>query len=99
MTAAAWIALAGCICTVLGSGFAAWIAVRVGQARDGQRIAAIEPEMIRIRDSIHDLRDTWNPILAHLQADIERLKGSQEEAKGWREMVLDLVKMVLQRDQ
>lgn len=97
MTPAAWIALVGCVLSIVGSGLAAWVAVRVGQARDGQRIAALEPELIRTREAIHDLRDTWNPILAHMQGDIERLKGHHEEAKGWREMVIDLVKMVVAR--
>lgn len=54
MPAAAWIALAGCIVTIIGSGFAAWVAVRVGQARDSQRISTLEGELVRLRDSVHE---------------------------------------------
>ncbi len=70
MPAAAWIALA----TMVGSGRAAWIAVRVVQARDSQRILALEQELVRLRDSFHDLRDHLNPLLTQIQLDIERLK-------------------------
>lgn len=102
VTPAAWIAIIGCITTILGSGFAAWVAVRVGQARDSQRITTLESELVRLRDSVHDERTRVSTAfldlgtgIKNVQLEVARLHGRLDEGAQWRSMVLDLIRLTL----
>lgn len=104
MPPAAWIALVGCIVTIMGSGLAAWVAVRTGQARDSQRITTLEAELVRLRDSVHDERSRvgtgfldLGTGIKNVQLEVARLHGRLDEGAAWRAMVLDLIRLTLAR--
>ncbi len=100
--ATAIVALVGMVVTIIGSALAAYLAVRVGQARDTQRIATLETELVRLRDSVHEDRTRVGTAFLELgsgikevQLEVAKLHGKLEEGAQWRTMVLDLIKMVL----
>ncbi len=84
MTAAAWISLAVAVLSVIGSTLGAWIAVRMAQARDGQRIATLEVEVMRLRDALHEFKGSISPMLVYAQMfkeHIDRERNASAKAK------------------
>jgi hypothetical protein len=79
MTAAAWITLAIGLLSILGSWLGAWMAVRIAQARDAQRIATLELEVNRLRNFVHDFKDHVGPMLVYAQMFKEHI--DRERAK------------------
>lgn len=79
MTPAAWISLGIGLLSILGSWLGAWMAVRIAQARDGQRIATLELEVMRLRDSLHDFKTDISPLLVYAQMFKEQI--DRERAK------------------
>lgn len=67
MTAAAWVSLAIGLLSIIGSWLGAWMAVRIAQARDTQRITALEAEVVRLRNFVHDFKDHIAPMLVYAQ--------------------------------
>ncbi len=80
MTPAAWISLAIGLLSILGSWLGAWMAVRIAQARDGQRIATLELEVMRLRDALHEFKGQISPMLVYAQLFKEHIDRERSRA-------------------